>query len=368
MAIKNVNLDTVDDVIFISDIHLGLRPNTTEWPDNMTDYFDNFFFPLVRKEFSEGYNPVVVIAGDFFDNRQVIDIDCMNRGMDIMEKMSSLCPVYIMIGNHDIYKKKDTDVTSVRIFEKYKNVTIIPDKMILNIKGNHSFMLVSWIGDFSKESKLIAKYKDKYEYIVLHTEISGMTYDNGRPIVNGINLSAIDENCHIISGHIHKRQSNEKAMYLGSPYMTKRMDIGNEKGIYCFRNGNDNKICVNFTQNDYSPKFIRVNFSEYGKKVEVWANVVRNNYVDIIFEEEELNRFNVNKFADDLQEYEPKKIEFFTNKKAKTEETSKYNEDATIEDIFVDQINNKGLTDIQHQTILELNTNYIKRAGEEIGK
>lgn len=364
MAIKKVNLDSVDDVIFISDIHFGAKSASTEWSGNMIGYFENFFFPLAKQEFADGFNPVIVVAGDFFDNRQHIDIDIMSKAMDIMEKMSSICPVYMMVGNHDIYKKKDTDVTSLRIFEKYNNVTVIPDKLCLSIKDDHSFLLVSWVGDFSKENKLIAKYKDKYEYIVLHTEISGMNYDNGRPIVNGINLSAVDDNCRIISGHIHKRQGNEKAMYLGSPYMLTRSDIGNEKGIYCFRVDN-NSIFVKFTQNDYSPKFVKYNFSDYGKKAEAWADVIRNNYVDIVFEEEELNRFNINKFADDLQEYEPKKVEFYCNKKQKQEEDIRYTEDATIEDIFMDQVSQKGLTDEQERTIVELNNDYIKRAGEE---
>lgn len=368
MVIKSVTIDKVDDIIFISDIHFGAKSASTEWSDNMIDYFENFFFPLIKQEFADGYNPAIVIAGDFFDNRQHIDVDIMDKVMNIIEKMSSLCPVYMMVGNHDIYKKKDTDVTSLRIFEKTKNVTVIRDKMELTIKGNHNFLLISWVGDFSKENKLIAKYKDKYEYLVLHTEISGMSYDNGRPIVNGINLSAIDEKCHIISGHIHKRQGNEKAMYLGSPYMLTRSDIGNEKGIYCFRNDAENKIFVKFHQNDYSPKFLRYRFSDYGKKAEVWADIIRNNYVDIVFEEEELNRFNVNKFADDLQEYEPKKVEFSCNRKPTQESENRYTEDATIEDVFVDQINQKGLTDDQHKTIVEMNNDYIKRAGEEIAQ
>lgn len=365
MAIKNVTLEKVDDVIFISDIHFGAKSSSTEWSDNIVDYFENFFFMLVKKEMASGHTPVIVIAGDFFDNRQHIDIDVMNRAMDIMERMSSLCPVYVMTGNHDIYKKKDTDITSLRIFEKYENVTVIPDKMVLKIKNERTFMLISWVGDFSKESKTIAKYKDKYDYIVLHTEISGMRYDNDRPIVNGINVSSASDDCRIISGHIHKRQSNSKAMYLGSPYMLTRSDIGNEKGIYCFRVNSDGSVTSEFFQNDYSPKFIRAEFSKYGGKPEAWANVVRNNYVDIVFEEKELKSFDVNKFADDLQEYHPKRIEFSCIQAECKEEEPRYRDDVTVEDIFVDRISDMGLDTEQQKIIMEMNNDYIKRATEE---
>ncbi len=39
----------VDRVIFISDIHLGIRNASFEWIENMTNYFDNFFIPLIKK-------------------------------------------------------------------------------------------------------------------------------------------------------------------------------------------------------------------------------------------------------------------------------------------------------------------------------
>lgn len=365
MATQNIKLEKIDDIIFISDIHFGAKSASVEWADNITDYFENFFFPLVKMEIVNGYNPAIVVAGDFFDNRQHIDIDIMNRACDVVEKMTNICQVYMLVGNHDIYKKKDTDVTSLRIFERYKDVKVIKDKTVLTIKNGKTFLLIPWVGDFSKESKLIAKNKDKYDYLVLHTEISGMTYDNNRPIVNGINVSSMDDNCRIISGHIHKRQGNSKAMYLGSPYQMSRSDVGNDKGIYCFRL-NDDKFEVFFTQNNYSPKFLKIKFSEYGRKAEVWKDVVYNNYVDIVFEEEELNRFNVNKFADELQLYKPRKIEFSCNKKPTVDDTRKYSEDVTIEDIFIDQVNTKGLTDKQNKDIMELNNSYLKRATEEI--
>lgn len=366
MAIKTTTQQSIDEIIFLSDVHFGAKSASVEWLENTIGYFDNFFFPLVDGEKRHGRTPAIVVAGDYFDNRQHIDIDVMNKAMDIMEKMSSMCPVYMMIGNHDIYKKKDTDVTSLRIFEKYKGVTVIQESLSLTIKDGHSFLLVSWVGDFSKENKMIAKCKDKYEYIVMHTEISGMKYDNDRPIINGINLSPIGENCKIISGHIHKRQGNDKAMYLGSPYQMTKSDIGNEKGIYCFKVV-DGGIDVSFTQNDYSPKFIKADFSEYGRKAEKWENVVRNNYVEIVFEEEELNRFNVNKFADELQAFEPKKIEFSCRSSQQQEEQKpSYSEDATIEEIFADQVSGKGLTEDQNKDIIEMNTEYMKKAAEEM--
>ena len=46
---KNINRPEIDRILFISDIHLGVRNASFEWIDNMTEYFDNFFIPLMRK-------------------------------------------------------------------------------------------------------------------------------------------------------------------------------------------------------------------------------------------------------------------------------------------------------------------------------
>ena len=50
-----------DQIIFISDIHFG--KGTLETLQNMKDYFDNFFIPLVKKQ-KISHNPCIVITGD----------------------------------------------------------------------------------------------------------------------------------------------------------------------------------------------------------------------------------------------------------------------------------------------------------------
>ena len=114
----------IDRFIFISDIHFGVRNASIEWSDNMIDYFNNFFIPLLKK-YSYKERIAVIIAGDFFDNRKHVDINILNIGADVMEKISSLCEVFTIIGNHDIYKKQDVDVASVRMFKYFKNVNVM---------------------------------------------------------------------------------------------------------------------------------------------------------------------------------------------------------------------------------------------------
>lgn len=359
------NLGAYDSLVFISDVHFGAKSSSADWLDNVVSYFDNFFIPLIKKESAAG-NAAVVVAGDFFDNRSNIDINVLNKAYSVMENVESVCPVFMMIGNHDIYKKSETDITSLKIFSKFKNVTVIPDKAVVSLSSGKTFLLCSWLGDHTKENKIVARYKEKYDYFVFHAEISGFKYDNGRQITNGMNVSIMDDTCRILSGHIHRRQESPKAMYFGSPFQITRSDFGNEKGIYIFRSSADG-VERSFVKNDYSPKFVRAEFKDYGKNVDAWS-FIENNYVDIIFDEEELKKFNLNKFSDELRKFNPKEITFITRRTKETDEGKKtVNPDATIDDVFDDNLTERGYDDEFNKKLKELNRDYIKKAEEELG-
>lgn len=363
-----------DQIIFISDIHFG--KGTLETLQNMKDYFDNFFIPLVKKQ-KISHNPCIVITGDYFDNRQTLDINVMNVAINIMNKISSLCNVYVIVGNHDIYKKSDTDVTSLKVFENNENVTIIYDKYELILKNNKKILLVSWVGDFKKENKIITDNKDKYDLLVFHTELSGMTYANNRPIINGLNIDIIDDD-KIVSGHIHKRQESKKGIYLGSPYHIDRSDIGNRKGIYTYTVENEN-IVKQFYENTYSPEYILKRFSDVGRNPKDWENIVRNNYVYIVFTTEELDIVNTEKFINELRQYKPKNIELIEDRpkiNINESQTSiddsgnvidlNVKPDSTIEDVFTVKLQAFKLNKSAQKNINKLNTEYLKRATEEL--
>ena len=122
-----------DQVIFISDVHFG--KGNIEKLQIMKDYFDNFFIPFVKQQ-KKSHNPCIVIAGDYFDNRQNIDINVLNVAIDVMKDMAKECQVYVVIGNHDIYKKCETDITSLKPFDDVDGVMLIYDKYELTLKDD----------------------------------------------------------------------------------------------------------------------------------------------------------------------------------------------------------------------------------------
>lgn len=370
--------EDINQVVFISDVHFGIRNGSIEWLENQRSYFKEFFIPLLKQQKKQKHKPCVVIAGDYFDNRQNVDIAVLNTAIDIMAEIASVCPVYVMIGNHDIYKKSDTDITSLRPMVDMKNVTLIYDKMELEIKGGKRFLLVSWVGDMKKENKIITDNKDKFDYLVFHTELAGMTYANNRPIINGLQIDLCDDNCRILSGHIHKRQETKKGLYFGSPYQMDRSDIGDQKGIYIFTVEGEN-MTRTFVENNYSPKFLCVRFGDIGRNPEKWKDIVANNYVDIVFAEDEAAKVNVNNFLDDIQVYGPKHIELQVEKrKVDLQEGVVFFDDAgnfvdmtvkpdaTIEEIFDKRVEQMNLKKDEIKNIKKMNEEYLKKSAEEL--
>ena len=361
----------VNRVILISDIHLGIRNASFEWIENMTRYFDNFFIPLIRKYKEAGDKCVVVVAGDYFDNRQHIDINVMNVGAEIMQKIAAEVEVFVSIGNHDIYKKKEVDISSVKIFKLFKNVKLIEKLTTLVTSQDKKFLIVPWVGDAKEETKILTRNKN-VDFYILHSDIAGFKYDNGRQIVNGVNISTI-EGKKIYSGHIHKRQSTDVATYIGSPYHLKRSDIGNTKGIYSVVISPDG-VKEEFVENTYSPKYLKVPLEDIlDYTLDKVKKIVYNNYVDIIIKRKWKNDISMSKLMEAMDYCKPRKIEIILDK-LETEFTDDNNivtKDMSIEDVSNDKIDKlgkeRGYTEEDIKKLKEMNAAYLGMAADLIG-
>ena len=361
----------VNRVILISDIHLGIRNASFEWIENMTKYFDNFFIPLIKKYKEAGDKCVVIVAGDYFDNRQHIDINVMNVGADIMQKIAAEVEVFVSIGNHDIYKKKEVDISSVKIFKLFKNVKLIEKLTTLVTAQDKRFLIVPWVGDAKEETKILTRNKSA-DFYILHSDIAGFKYDNGRQIVNGVNISMI-EGKKIYSGHIHKRQSTDTATYIGSPYHLKRSDIGNSKGIYSVVISPDG-VREEFVENNYSPKYLKVPIEDIlDYTLDMVKKIVYNNYVDIIIKRKWKNDINVSKLMEAMDYCKPRKIEIILDKLDTefTDDTTLVTKDMSIEEVSNDKIDKlgkeRGYSEEDIKKLKEMNAGYLNMAADLIG-
>jgi hypothetical protein len=236
----------------------------------------------------------------------------LNTAVDIILKLSSILPVNIIVGNHDLYKKFETDVNSLRVFRHIPNVVIF-EKPIVITNGVSKILVIPWVGNKEDEEKYIKA--NKYEYIFAHTDIAGFQYDNGREIklAHGINLSKYKNIKRLFSGHIHKRQEKGVLTYIGSPYHTKRSDIGNKKGVYVF---DPDKNEVHFDENNSSSIFQRIPLEDILElTLNQTSELFDNNYTDIIVPDKYIHLFNLTKFIETLKDCKYKKIETIGERK-----------------------------------------------------
>jgi len=335
-------------IFLLSDLHFGVRANSLEWLENQLHFFNNFYFPMLKKNVKKG--DIFCMLGDWFDNRQLLDINVMNKAIDVIFRISEIMPVYMMTGNHDIYKKNDTDVNSLAAFRFIPNVTIFEEPTIIS-NGKSRILLLPWIGTKEEEELYARKNANKADFIFAHTDMAGFKYDNGHHIVRGINLRDVKGFKKIFSGHIHKRQQIDHMYYIGSPYHTKRGDIGNVKMVYIFDPDNDSFETM---ENNYSSVFQRIKLEDVMEwTLEFTYSVLANNYTDIVVPDKYINMFNLTKFIDLLYDCPYKKIETVGEK-------------VKIDEDFVGIIDGDDIKDIP--TLLEMSIDDLEYTMEMIIK
>jgi UDP-2,3-diacylglucosamine pyrophosphatase LpxH len=345
-------------IFLLSDLHFGVRANSIEWIENQLNFFYKFYIPYLKENFREG--DILFILGDWFDNRQLLDINVMNKSIDLIFDLSDILPVYFMTGNHDIYKKNDTDVNSLAAFRFIHNVKIFEEPIIIT-NNETKILILPWIGNGEKE-ELYAK-ANKSDYIFAHTDIAGFKYDNGFQIKKGARLQKLEGVKRLYSGHIHKRQEHKGSVYIGSPYSTKRSDIGNKKGVYMIDTEKDEQ---EFMPNTISPLFQRIDLEELMEMtLEKAYRILENNYTDIIVPDKYIQLFNLTKFIDLLSGCSYKKIETRGEKNKLDESFGEILDGEEIKDIITLLENNIDLLEYNMEMLVKLkllNREYYEKA------
>lgn len=350
-------------IFLLSDLHLGTRANSIEWIENIKSFFYDFYIPYLKESVRE--KDYLFILGDVFDSRQLLDIYVMNTAIDIITELSKILPLCVLTGNHDSYKKYDTNINSIIAFKNIPNVNIY-NKPIIVTNDKSSILVLPWMGNKENEENYVRA--NKFDYIFAHTDITGFKYDNGKDIKNeyGLDIFKFKDIKRVFSGHIHKRQEINNFVYIGSPYHTKRSDIGNHKALYIF---NPDENSYSFILNNFSPIFQRI-YLEYilELSLEEAIKLLDNNYTDIIVPDKHIHLFNLARFIDVLKNCNYKKIETIAERKSSENELINILEGNEIKDILtLMEINISELNypnDVQTK-LKQINKNYYEKAAKD---
>ena len=219
-------------IYLIGDSHIGLGyPNSVDkWYKVHQQYFSQFLIPLLRDRVKPG--DMILHLGDLFDNRNVIPINLLNYGMDVVEEISKIAPLHIIIGNHDCWSKSSDEINTVRPFKWIPNVHIYDKTTQIEFSGL-KLCLMPFIEKRLEQIKLINQNKDS-DYLFCHSDLNGcrmhLTSVSHRNS-DKIDIEDFTSFKRVFSGHIHIRQVNKNFEFIGSNFQMDRNDFGDQKGI-----------------------------------------------------------------------------------------------------------------------------------------
>jgi DNA repair exonuclease SbcCD nuclease subunit len=296
--------ENVKRAFLISDTHFGIRNASVEWMDTHSAYFNNFFFPLVKEHYKPG--DILIHIGDVYDSRHSLNLRAMNMGIEIFEKLSDLFKdgVFVIAGNHDTFNRSSNDINSLKSLKWIPGVHVMPEPEIFTF-GDKTVLFMPWRKDHNEERACLQQFNTA-DYLFCHTDIRGMRFNKYTEIEDGNDVEEFHDFKFVYSGHIHYRQKVRNITMVGSPYQLTRSDSYNKKGVYIidFMSGEET-----FFENTYSPQFIKLNFSDLLELTPDDINkVMRNNYVDVFIEGNQLIKSPMNVFSDLITDY--KRLEF----------------------------------------------------------
>jgi DNA repair exonuclease SbcCD nuclease subunit len=267
-------------ILIIGDTHLGLGyPNSVDkWFKVHQEYFNNFLIPLIKREMTK--DDLIIHCGDLFDNRSVVPINILNYAQSILEEMSQICPVNILIGNHDLYTKATNDVNTVKLYKYIPNIVVYEEPTKIDFMGK-SILMLPWVEKRKDQIEVLKKYSG-CDYLFCHSDLNGAKMHLSS--VAHKNLDKIDVEDfsgykNVYSGHIHILQRNKNFTFVGNNFEMDRNDLGNQKGIFILDTIDGTE---RFIPNNVSPRFKKMYVRSEEDILSLEEVSTKDFYVDLI--------------------------------------------------------------------------------------
>jgi DNA repair exonuclease SbcCD nuclease subunit len=269
-----MNLNSnIKRIFLVSDTHFGGRANSMELFEIMKDFHEKILIPTIRKNYKEG--DILLHLGDMYDNRQSINLLINSYVIELYTEISKILPVHIIVGNHDLYRKKSNDITSLDGLKNIDNVFIHKTPVQYEWSGEKC-LLMPWRKNQEQEVETLVEFADS-DYIFCHSEVRGLKLNAKVTNKEGCTTTEYRGFKRVYSGHIHYSQEKGNVKMIGNPYQMTRSDMNNKKGMYLF----DLETGIEtFIENKISPKFIKIHLLNYlDKTIEELKSDIINLYI-----------------------------------------------------------------------------------------
>jgi DNA repair exonuclease SbcCD nuclease subunit len=265
-------------ILVIGDTHLGLGyPNSVDkWFKVHKEYFEDFLLPLAKKELTS--EDIIIHCGDLFDNRSVVPINILNFAQDLLEQLSNICPVHILIGNHDLYTKASNDVNTVKLYKYIPNITVYEKPSKIEFCGK-SILMLPWV-ERKQDQINILKTFTGCDYLFCHSDLNGAKMhltSVAHKNQDKIDVEEFSGYKNVYSGHIHILQVTNNFTFVGNNFEMDRNDIDNQKGIFILDTFlGDEK----FVPNTISPRYKKI-YIRTQEDIDNLESVSTKDYIDL---------------------------------------------------------------------------------------
>ncbi|NCU93675.1 MAG: hypothetical protein EBV54_06025, partial [Burkholderiaceae bacterium] len=156
--------------------------------------------------------PLNRVPGIFALNRQ-------NYAQDLLERISKICPMHILIGNHDLYTKSTNEVNTVKLYKYIPNITVYENPTKINFFGK-SILMLPWVEKKQDQVNVLKRFSG-CDYLFCHSDLNGArmhltSVAHKNP--DKIDVEEFSGFKNVYSGHIHILQVNKNFTFVGNNF------------------------------------------------------------------------------------------------------------------------------------------------------
>ena len=133
MAKNNIELN--GNSLVFTDLHVGISNDKPSRQKIAEKVIDEIIGRIETEDIKQ-----VFFLGDLFHQRTSIEVTSLNVANDLVRRLASECKVFLLQGNHDLYEKYNSVITSLNIFD-LNNVSIISVPTEIGLNGQNVAVL-----------------------------------------------------------------------------------------------------------------------------------------------------------------------------------------------------------------------------------
>ena len=281
-------------VALVSDLHFGVKDSDRKFQDSQFAFMEQ----MVQNCKDRGIEKIFVL-GDLFDTRHAVNVLTVNRVVEFFKSHEGEVIWYIILGNHDLYYKSSTEVSSLVVLERIKYVNIIDKPTMIG-----DTLLLPWVTDYEQFRNEVEGKMD-CERMFGHLDVLGAKMDifNNRA-EQGFDKDELFKHWkYVYTGHYHihseTTQGDCKLTYLGSPYQLNRSEI-EPKGFYILDTDIED---LKLVRNKHCIEYKKLKYPEMPENPEEF---IRGHIIDVeISWEDSKYMTKVNDYLEKLESYGP---------------------------------------------------------------